>query len=54
MADRIEVELPSKFSDGDSSRWPTGAEYVWEPADRLYVEKLADFGRDLIQGFKDG
>jgi hypothetical protein len=53
MANRIEVELPCEFSDGSSSKWPA-SEYVWAPADTLYREKLADLGKELIEGSLDG
>lgn len=54
MADRIEVDLPCAFSDGSSSKWPQGVEYVWTPGDTLYVQKLADLGKELIEGSTPG
>jgi hypothetical protein len=48
------VELPSEFSDGSSSKWPMGAQYVWAPADTIYHEKLADEAKELIQGSRNG
>lgn len=53
MADRVVVDLPCKFSDGLSTKWPQG-EYVWAPADTLYVQKLADLGKELIEGSRHG
>lgn len=54
MANRIEVDLPSGFSDGTSSMWPQGTEYVQAPEDLLYLIKLADLGKGLIDGSTDG
>jgi hypothetical protein len=54
MANRIEVDLPSGFSDGASSKWPQGTEYVHAPEDPLYLIKLADLGKELIEGSTDG
>jgi hypothetical protein len=53
MARRIEVELPSEFSDGSESKWPAG-EYEWAPDDTFYVERLADLEPRLIAGSRTG
>jgi hypothetical protein len=41
MSGRKGLDLPSGFSDGRQEYWPTSKEYIYQPGDRLYHEKLA-------------
>jgi hypothetical protein len=40
---RIIIDLPTDLSDGDPMYWPTDPAYKYQPNDRLYHQKLADY-----------
>ncbi|KAI9744457.1 MAG: hypothetical protein M1818_001986 [Claussenomyces sp. TS43310] len=41
MADRVTIDLPSNFSDGDPATWETSS-CIRKPGDTLYHDKIAD------------